>query len=100
MPDDCSGPRPDPRSAKPGTVQLSIDGERVTAAQGSSVAVAILNRALVSAWRVRTSVTGQPRGPLCGMGVCFECRATVDGRVHERTCQIVVRDGMEIRTDG
>jgi len=31
----------------------------------------------------RTSVTGEPRGPLCGMGICFECR-TASG---ERTCQ-------------
>jgi hypothetical protein len=100
MSDTRPGPRPEQRSMTNRTVQLSIDGERVDAAEGSSVAVAIVNRALVSAWRVRTSVTGQPRGPLCGMGICFECRATVDGRVHERTCQIIVRDGMEIRTDG
>ena len=26
----------------------------------------------------RRSVTGEPRGPLCGMGICFECRVTVE----------------------
>ncbi len=36
----------------------------------------------------RTSVTGEPRAPLCGMGVCMECRATVDGVPHQRTCQV------------
>ena len=36
----------------------------------------------------RTSVTGEPRGPLCGMGICFECRTTVDGREHVRSCQL------------
>jgi NADPH-dependent 2,4-dienoyl-CoA reductase/sulfur reductase-like enzyme len=35
----------------------------------------------------RRSVRGQPRGPLCGMGVCFECRATVNGEPHRLTCQ-------------
>lgn len=36
---------------------------------------------------LRTSITGEPRGPLCGMGTCFECRATIAGVEHERTCQ-------------
>ena len=66
---------------------------------GTSVAAAILNRGGPAAWHVRQSVAGSPRGPLCGMGICFECRATVDGRPHERTCQLPVRDGMEVCTD-
>jgi sarcosine oxidase subunit alpha len=37
---------------------------------------------------------------LCGMGICFECCATIDGRPHQRTCQASCRSGMEIRTDG
>jgi NADPH-dependent 2,4-dienoyl-CoA reductase/sulfur reductase-like enzyme len=32
----------------------------------------------------RVSVTGEPRGPLCGMGICFECAVT-PGR---RSCQM------------
>ncbi len=83
-----------------GTVRLTIDGVAVHAAAGTSVAAAVLNRDGLAAWRLRTSVSGSPRGPLCGMGICFECRATVDGRPHERTCQLPVRDGMEVRTDG
>ena len=47
----------------------------------------------------RRSVTGEPRGPLCGMGICFECRVTVDGRPHVRSCQVLCRPGMEVRTD-
>ncbi|MBI4908716.1 MAG: FAD-dependent oxidoreductase [Acidobacteria bacterium] len=37
-----------------------------------------------------TSVSGEPRAPLCGMGVCMECRATVDGSPHQRTCQTLM----------
>ena len=33
-----------------------------------------------------TSVRGEPRGPLCGMGTCFECRTEIDGVRHERAC--------------
>jgi sarcosine oxidase subunit alpha len=47
----------------------------------------------------RFSVTGQPRGPLCGMGICMECRATVDGVPHRRTCQVVCAPGMEVVTE-
>jgi len=82
------------------SVRITIDGVAVECAAGTSVAAAILNRGGPAAWHVRTSVTGAARGPLCGMGVCFECRATVDGRQHERTCQLTVRDGMEVGTDG
>ena len=35
----------------------------------------------------RRSVTGEPRAPLCGMGVCAECRVTIDGRV-QLSCQV------------
>jgi D-hydroxyproline dehydrogenase subunit gamma len=59
-----------------------------------SAAVAIAG---VSAYR--RSPTGEPRAPLCGMGICFECRVTVDGRPHVRSCQTPCREGMEVRTD-
>jgi aerobic-type carbon monoxide dehydrogenase small subunit (CoxS/CutS family) len=36
---------------------------------------------------------------LCGMGICFECCAMIDGR-RLRTCQTICQPSMEIRTDG
>ncbi len=42
---------------------------------------------------LRRSATGEPRGPLCGMGTCFECRVTIDGVPHRRSCAEIVRDG-------
>jgi sarcosine oxidase subunit alpha len=47
----------------------------------------------------RRSVTGELRGPLCGMGICMECRVTLNGRPHERSCQLLCAPGMEISTD-
>jgi len=44
----------------------------------------------------RHSVSGEPRAPYCGMGVCLECRATVDHVAHERVCQMLCREGMEV----
>jgi aerobic-type carbon monoxide dehydrogenase small subunit (CoxS/CutS family) len=47
----------------------------------------------------RVAPSGVRRQPLCGMGVCGECRVTVDGRAHRLGCQVACVDGMEIRTD-
>ena len=47
----------------------------------------------------RRSVSGMPRGPVCGMGTCFECRVTVDGQPHRRACLEPVREGMDVQTD-
>jgi len=46
----------------------------------------------------RTSVTGEPRAPLCGMGTCYECRVTIDGVAHRRACLVTVADGMHVTT--
>jgi NADPH-dependent 2,4-dienoyl-CoA reductase/sulfur reductase-like enzyme len=35
---------------------------------------------------LRKSVTGQPRGVLCAMGICYECRVEIDGVAHRRAC--------------
>ncbi len=45
------------------------------------------------------SVHGEPRGPLCGMGVCFECRVTINGKPHCRSCLTLCEEGMEVQTD-
>ncbi|MNU00116.1 Hydrogen cyanide synthase subunit HcnA [compost metagenome] len=48
--------------------------------------------------RTRTSTSGQSRAPLCGMGVCHECRVRIDGRVR-LACQTVCTEGMQVHTD-
>ena len=78
------------------TVEIIADGRRARVPAGASVAAALLN---LGAGAFRTSVGGQARAPLCGMGICFECRATVDGVAHRRTCMVPVRGGMEVKTD-
>jgi len=72
---------------------LRVNGVAVTVASGTTVAAAIG----IAGAATRRSVTGEPRGPLCGMGICFECRATVDGTPHQRSCQILCAAGMEVR---
>ncbi len=77
-----------------GTVMIFLNGGSVAVAAGSTVAAAMLN----AGQPCRISVTGEARTALCGMGICFECRALIDGRAHRRSCQVVVRDGMIVET--
>ena len=79
------------------TVSLFVNGIAVTMPAGSMVAAAIMKTGVLA---FRHSVTGEARGPLCGMGICFECRVTIDGEAYCRSCQTVCRDGMDVRTDG
>ena len=77
-------------------VEIVADGRRARVPAGTSVAAALLN---LGAGAFRTSVRGEPRAPLCGMGICFECRVNIDGRAHCRSCQIPCAHGMNVRTD-
>ena len=79
------------------TVSLRVNDVEVTMPAGSMVSAAIMKTGVVV---FRRSVAGEPRGPLCGMGICFECRVTIDGVAHCRSCQTVCRDGMDVRMDG
>ena len=78
-------------------LRLRIDGEEVAADPAWTVA-ALLER--LGRPAARRSVGGERRGPLCGMGICFECRVTIDGERHRRGCQVLCREGMEVATDG
>jgi len=74
---------------------VKVNGTAVSVKVGTSVAVAVV----LAGQPCRRSVTGEPRGPLCGMGICFECRAMVNGIAHARTCQVLCEPGMDVKTD-
>jgi D-hydroxyproline dehydrogenase subunit gamma len=76
------------------TVNVFVNGKQVQAPKGSMLAAVLLNAGVAC----RVSETGEQRTALCGMGICFECRASVDSAPHQRTCQIVCREGMRVQT--
>lgn len=78
------------------TVRLEVNGRAVEVPAGSSVAAAIAQAGITV---FRRSVTGQPRAPLCGMGVCFECRVRIDELGQQRACMTPAREGMRVATD-
>ena len=79
----------------PESVSIEVNGRKLLVAVGTSVAACLFQ---AGEFRFRTSESGEPRAALCGMGICFECRVTIDGQANCRSCQILVRNGMTIRT--
>ena len=76
------------------SVHIHIDGQALAVPAGSSVAAAL---ARTPGGCARRSVSGEARAPFCGMGICHECRVTIDGR-RQLACQTVCQDGMRIDT--
>jgi aerobic-type carbon monoxide dehydrogenase small subunit (CoxS/CutS family) len=76
-------------------ITLTVNGEAVEVPHGATVAAAV---AITGVRAFRHSVSGEPRAPLCGMGICFECRVIVDQREHARSCQLAAREGMVVIT--
>lgn len=77
------------------TVEIYVDGRCVTACEGEMLAAALLKANLVP-FR-HTPVSGQPRAPLCLMGVCFDCLVQVDENQNVQSCMVSVRAGMRVR---
>ncbi len=73
---------------------ITINGKPVRVAEGTTVAAAVM----MAHEPTRFSVRGEPRTPLCGMGICMECCATVNGVMHRRTCQLACEPEMEVVT--
>ncbi|MRX09989.1 (2Fe-2S)-binding protein [Pseudoduganella sp. FT25W] len=76
-------------------ITLNINATDISVAPGVTVAAAI---AMTGDIITRRSVSGAARAPLCGMGVCQECRVTIDGRPHQLSCQTLCADGMHVVT--
>jgi sarcosine oxidase subunit alpha len=78
-------------------VTIEVDGRALVVESGMLLAIALMNAGIDT---MRRSVGAQGRGPLCGMGICFECRVTIDERPDQRACLEPCRDGLRVRTGG
>ncbi|CAI0720368.1 Uncharacterised protein [Serratia quinivorans] len=77
---------------KQNLLTLTLNGESLCVPEGLSVAAVLSLSGLDSC---RISVTGQPRAAFCGMGICQECRVTVNG-LRRLACQTLCQPGMRI----
>ncbi|RDK02982.1 FAD-dependent oxidoreductase [Paraburkholderia lacunae] len=74
-------------------ISFDYDGERISALEGESIAAA-----LAGAGRgvYRETRAGERRGLYCGMGHCFECLVSVDGKEAQRACMTKAAHGMRV----
>ncbi len=77
-------------------IEIFLDGQPVPALEGETVAAALTAAGHLA---LRQTRLGSPRGLYCGIGLCFDCRVTIDGRPGQRSCMTIVRPGMRIETN-
>lgn len=87
--------RPIDSGAPARAISLTLDGRPLQAREGDTLAIALLNAAIVP-FR-HTALSGAPRAPLCLMGACFDCLVEVDGRPSVQACMVPAREGMQVR---
>jgi predicted molibdopterin-dependent oxidoreductase YjgC len=90
------GRRIDDGVTRPEPVELLLDGRPIEAYPGESLATALLAAGQST---FRRTPSGAPRGPVCNMGVCFDCLVRVEGLGEVRACMTRVTSGMVMTTD-
>jgi len=76
-------------------ISITINGQPHQVEPCISVAAAL---ALCEVLSTRQSVTGMMRAPVCGMGVCQECRVSINNQRHQLACQTLIANHMDIQT--
>jgi len=76
-------------------VGIRFDGAQIPAIEGETVAAALSAAGVLA---LRRTASGAPRGLWCGMGACFDCIVTVDGRAGQRACMVKAKDGMVVES--
>lgn len=77
-------------------VELSHDGQTITAARGEPLALSLIaaDRLLLS----RSPKLHRPRGPYCLRDACEGCLVRVNGIPNQPACRVVVRGGEQVET--
>jgi glycine/D-amino acid oxidase-like deaminating enzyme/bacterioferritin-associated ferredoxin len=78
------------------TVGIQFDGKSLSALAGETIAATLHAHGIPA---FRTTRNNHTRGLYCGMGACFDCVVTVDGRPGVRACMEKVCEGQVIRPD-
>ena len=76
-------------------INIRVNGRKVRVPPGTVVAAAITRAGIIG---FQHSPSAQPRGPVCGMGVCMECRVTINGVPGLRSCTLLCSEEMEVST--
>lgn len=76
------------------TITIYLNGEALVVTAGANLAAVLLAAQHAS----RMSVTQQARAAFCGMGLCGECRITINGEAMQLACRTECVEGMKVST--
>lgn len=74
--------------------EFFFEGIAFSAQRGQSVAAALM---AAGERCLRFDEAGNPKGVVCGIGYCWECRCSIDGIPDTRACTTQARPGMIVR---
>jgi hypothetical protein len=74
--------------------RFSFGNREIEAEPGQSIGAALITAGYRS-WRT-TRHYGAPRGIFCGIGICFDCLVTVNGRPNQRACLTEAHQGDQV----
>ena len=72
---------------------VTINGQPYAAGFGWTIAATLVAHGFVTC---RCNAAGQPRGPFCFSGICFECLVEIDGKPNQQACLTRVSPGMQV----
>ncbi len=78
-------------------LSISVNGKDINAYKGETLLAALI----ASGYKKmkKSPLKNEPRGALCGMGVCFECIVTVNDIPNIRACMTEVENNMKVKID-
>ena len=76
-------------------IRFWFDGQPVDGLAGETIAASLAAAGIA---QLRATRNGARRGLYCGMGACFDCLVTVDGRASQRACLTKTEDGQQVRS--
>lgn len=74
-------------------IRFTFDGREIEALPGETVAAALSAAGILA---FRRTPAGAPRGLWCGMGACWDCVVTIDGRGGQRACLAKAEAGLVV----
>ena len=73
---------------------FDFDGRPVPFRSGQTIGAALV-AAGIHSWRT-TRQHARPRGIFCGIGICYDCLLTVNGRPNRRACLELAASGLTV----
>jgi D-hydroxyproline dehydrogenase subunit alpha len=74
-------------------ISFQFNDQPIEALEGETIGAALSAAGITT---LRHTPSGAPRGLFCGMGACFDCVVTVNGRIGQRACLTQAAAGMAV----